>query len=66
MARFIREKAGQGPVPSLICLTATAKPDVMADIVAHLQDKLDIEMKVFDGGAQRANLEFEVLPTTGP
>ena len=66
VARFIREKADQGPIPPLICLTATAKPDVVADIVAHLQVKLDIEMKVFDGGAQRANLQFEVLPTTGP
>ena len=66
VARFIREKAGQGPIPPLICLTATAKPDVVADIVAHLQDKLDIAMKVFDGGAQRANLQFEVLPTTAP
>ena len=66
VARFIREKADQGPIPPLICLTATAKPDVVADIVVHLQDKLDIEMKVFDGGAQRANLQFEVLPTTGP
>ncbi len=66
VARFIREKAGEEPVPPLICLTATAKPDVVADIVGHLQDKLNIGMKVFNGGAQRDNLEFEVLPTTGP
>ena len=66
VARFIREKAGAEPVPPLICLTATAKPDVVADIVGHLQEKLAINMKVFDGGARRDNLEFEVLPTTGP
>ena len=66
VARFIREQAGEEPVPPLICLTATAKPDVVADIVGHLQDKLNIGMKVYNGGAQRDNLEFEVLPTTGP
>ena len=65
VARFIREKTGGEPVPPLICLTATAKPDVVAEIVRHLQEKLDINMKVFNGGAQRENLEFEVLPTTG-
>ena len=65
VARFIREEAGDEPVPPLICLTATAKPDVVADIVGHLQEKLTINMKVFDGGARRDNLYFEVLPTTG-
>ena len=65
VARFIREKAGQQPVPPVLCLTATAKPDVVVDILRHLQDRLDIKMKVFDGGAQRANLEFDVIPTTG-
>ena len=32
VGRFIREKAGDGPVPPVLCLTATAKPDVTADI----------------------------------
>ena len=65
VARFIRKKAGDEPIPPLICLTATAKPDVVAEIVRHLQEKLDINMTVFNGGAQRDNLGFEVLPTTG-
>ena len=65
VARFIHEKAGDEPVPPLICLTATAKPDVVADIVGHLQEKLTINVKVFDGGARRDNLGFEVLSTTG-
>ena len=65
VARFISEKAGEEPVPPLICLTATAKPDVVTEIVRHMQDKLKIEMKVLNGGAQRENLLFEVLPTTG-
>ena len=28
VGRFIRERAGAGPVPPVLCLTATAKPDV--------------------------------------
>ena len=66
VARFIRKKAEDEPIPPLICLTATAKPDVIEDLVGHLQDKLIIRMKVFNGGARRDNLEFEVRPTTGP
>ena len=65
LGRFIREKAGAGPVPPLLCLTATAKPDVAEDIVRHFRDRLGIELKVFDGGAERPNLTFEVVPTSG-
>ena len=65
VGRFIREKAGNEPVPPVLCLTATAKPDVTDDIAQHFQDKLDIELAVFDGGAERGNLTFEVMPTTG-
>ena len=65
VGRFIREKAGAGPVPPVLCLTATAKPDVTADIAGHFRDKLGIEVKVFDGGADRPNLTFEVIPTSG-
>src|SRR3990172_2872542 len=35
IARFIKEKAGDGAVPPVLCLTATAKPDVIADIRSH-------------------------------
>ena len=31
VGRFIREKAGDGAVPPVLCLTATAKPDVVED-----------------------------------
>ena len=65
VSRFIREKAGEGPVPPVLCLTATAKPDVSADIVRHFRDKLGVDLAVFDGGAERSNLDFEVIPTTG-
>ena len=65
VGRFIREKAGDGSVPPILCLTATAKPDVVEDIARHFRDGLGIELTVFDGGAERANLSFEVIPTTG-
>ncbi len=65
VGRFIREKAGDGPMPPVLCLTATAKPDVVGDIARHFRHELDIELAVFDGGAERANLAFEVIPTTG-
>ena len=65
VGRFIREKAGQEPIPPVLCLTATAKPDVVEDITRHFRDELGIELTVFDGGARRTNLEFMVVPTTG-
>ena len=66
IGRFIREKAGQGPIPPVLCLTATAKPDVVADIKQHFQDELVVELRVFDGGAHRTNLDFVVVQTTEP
>ena len=65
VGRFIREKAGAGPMPPVLCLTATARPDVVDDIARHFRDELGIELSVFDGGAERANLTFEVIPTSG-
>ncbi len=61
VARFIRERAGDAPV---LCLTATAKPDVKEDVRAHFRDRLGLELRVFDGGARRTNLEFVVVRTT--
>ena len=64
VGRFIRERAGKEPVPPVLCLTATAKPDVKADIVDYFQENLDIKLRVFDGGAQRTNLGFVVVQTS--
>lgn len=64
VGRFIKEKAGQGAVPSILCLTATAKPDVVDDIIGHFRDKVGVELKPFNGGANRTNLDFSVVPTT--
>ena len=65
VGRFIRERAGDDPIPPVLCLTATAKPDVIEDIARHFRDELGIEIEVFDGGARRTNLEFVVVQTTG-
>ena len=62
VGRFIREKAGDQPIPPVLCLTATAKPDVKAEIVDYFHE-LGIDLKVFDGGAERTNLEFVVVQT---
>lgn len=64
VGRFIKEKAGDGQVPPVLCLTATAKPDVVADILAHFHDKAGVDLSLFDGGASRTNLDFAVVPTT--
>jgi ATP-dependent DNA helicase RecQ len=64
VSRFIREKAGDQPIPPVLCLTATAKPDVVVDIVAHFKDRVGIELRCFNGGASRTNLDFCVVPTS--
>ena len=63
VGRFIRERSGEDPTPPVLALTATAKPDVMAEIVDYFRKELDITLKVFDGGSQRTNLDFEVVQT---
>ena len=64
VSRFIREKAGDGAIPPILCLTATAKPDVVADIIGHFKEKVGVELRCFNGGASRTNLDFCVVPTT--
>ena len=65
VGRFIRERAGDDPAPPVLCLTATAKPDVKDEIIEYFREELGIDLKVFDGGARRTNLEFVVVPTRG-
>ena len=65
IGRYIGEHAGGRPPPPVLCLTATAKPDVIEDIARHFREKLDIRLEVFNGGAERSNLTFEVIPTSG-
>lgn len=62
IGRFVKETSGDEIAP-VLCLTATAKPDVVQDICAHFQERLGLELTQVDGGASRSNLSFKVLPT---
>ena len=67
VARFIRENSEASPtreLPLIQCLTATAKPEVIADIAGHFRDRLGIELRLLDGGSKRENLEFDVIETS--
>ena len=52
VGRFIRQRAGDDPIPPVLCLTATAKPDVKDEIVEYFHDELGARLRVFDGGTQ--------------
>lgn len=64
VTRFIKNRAGNQDIPTILCLTATAKPDVIKEIREHFKERLDIELDVLNGGAQRSNLVFEVIRTS--
>ena len=49
--------------PPIMCLTATAKPEVIADIQNYFRRELGTEFVLFNGGSERDNLEFAVIPT---
>jgi len=64
IGRFIREFTGDAPPAPVLCLTATAKPEVVRDITAHFRDRLGVDLALFDGGATRTNLTFAVRATS--
>ena len=63
VSRFINEFSGDTPPAPMLCLTATAKPEVVSDIRDHFKSRLDADLLLLDGGAVRTNLSFEVRPT---
>ena len=63
IGRFIRDRAANGEIPPVMCLTATAKPDVIDDILDHFQHHIGLSLRLFDGGSSRTNLDFAVVPT---
>jgi ATP-dependent DNA helicase RecQ len=67
-ARFIRQLAEQQKVaaPPVQCFTATAKTDVVEEIIKHFQRELGQELHRFQGGIERENLRFEVQATPAP
>ena len=51
--------------PALVgAFTATAKKDVIEEIISHLREKLSIDLESFIGGVQREILNFQVWPVT--
>lgn len=44
------------------CFTATAKQNVIQDIMDYFQDKLSLKMEVFSSKSARTNLSYKVIP----
>ena len=61
--RCRQEGASTPSTEPVLCLTATAKPEVVRDIRDHFQTRLGVDLMLLDGGAVRTNLSFAVLPT---
>ncbi|MGY6277434.1 RecQ family ATP-dependent DNA helicase [Methylomonas sp. MgM2] len=59
VSRFIKNRQKDKPSP-VFCFTATAKPDVVQDIVGHFKQRLDIRLQTLSGGVKRENLHYEV------
>lgn len=59
VSRFIKARQKDQPSP-IFCFTATAKPDVVADICGHFEKHLNVKLEPLEGGVKRENLEYEV------
>jgi len=68
VSRFIRERHARRPDDRapVSCYTATAKREVIEDIRSHFLDSLGVELRIFDGGHERQNLQYEVMAVTKP
>ena len=59
--KFIAEYSkNSGAVAPVSCFTATAKPDVLADITHHFREEMGIEFRQFIGDNARDNLFYDV------
>ncbi len=64
ISRFIKgQRDGEEP-PPILCLTATAKPDVRQEVIDYFREKLNVDLGLVNGGTRRANLHFSVVRTT--
>ena len=59
VSRFIKARQKDRPSP-IFGFTATAKPDVVADIRAHFEKHLNVRLETLEGGVKRENLVYEV------
>ena len=64
IGRYIQRRRDGDDRAPILCLTATAKPDVRQEIVDYFRETLGVELEVVDGGAERTNLQFVVMQTT--
>ena len=62
VSRFMRELHGDS-APPVMCLTATAKPDVIEDIAGHFRQRLGLSLESHLGAIDRGNLIFSIVPT---
>ena len=63
IGRYIQQHRDGDDQAPILCLTATAKPDVKQEIVDYFQETLGVDLEVIDGGAERTNLHFAVIQT---
>ncbi|SMC80936.1 ATP-dependent DNA helicase RecQ [Desulfocicer vacuolatum DSM 3385] len=60
-SRFIREfSIKEKLTPTVACFTATARQDVVEEIISHFKDELNLDLTLFQGGVERSNLDFEI------
>lgn len=63
IGKFIKKFSDSQNFAPIICLTATAKLDVVQDITEYFKLRLNVVLETFDGGTRRENLSFMVVPT---
>jgi len=68
VSRFIKERYANSSeeLAPISCYTATAKREVIEDIRSHFSDALGMQLRILDGGHERNNLHYEVMPVTKP
>ena len=62
--RCLGDINAEDAAPQVLCVTATAKQSVIADIRQQIAAATGREMHLFDGGAARTNLSFDAAPVT--
>lgn len=63
VGRFMRDlaKVHQTGLPPVACFTATAKRDVVMEILNYFRDETGLGLVPYEGGIERDNLHFKVL-----
>ncbi|BCS97002.1 helicase [Desulfoluna limicola] len=59
-SRFIRETHQGVTPPQITCYTATAKKEVIQELVDHFNTELGVTLALFEGGVERENLTFDI------